>query len=401
MAEAAPAPIPTAYLLAQTRDPEVARELASDHPQQYHSAQLAQGIEELAPGFVMVRRMGDLLALNKSRDVLGGGHSGPGLGSRRALIPLDLDGPEHTKWRKVLDPMFTPRKVAVFEPRVRARAEELLLTFKDNGQANVYSQWCEPLPSSIFLSILGIPSSELEHFLGFKNTILSGGREIPATKEERDAASDDLEDWFNAEYDRRERANDKGEDVLGWMMDLEVDGRPINREELLSISHLLMIAGLDTVAASLACILSYLARHPDERKRILEDPALWPSAIEELMRFESPVTGGSRKALADVQLESGTVSAGTVCAVSWSAANLDPEFFEDPLTVDLARNHNPHIAFANGWHRCLGSHLARMELRAALDVWHQHVPDYEIAPGVELRYRGNPRTPHNLDLVWS
>jgi cytochrome P450 len=103
----------------------------------------------------------------------------------------------------------------------------------------------------------------------------------------------------------------------------------------------------------------------------------------------------------DLDLPSGEfVAAGTRMHVSWSAANLDPDYFPDPLSVDFDRKPNPHIAFASGFHRCLGSHLARMELRAALDVFHKRIPDYWIEPGVELEYSGNPRTPLNLPLVW-
>ena len=155
------------------------------------------------------------------------------------------------------------------------------------------------------------------------------------------------------------------------------------------------------MAASLACFLSYFARHPEQRARMVADPAGWPSAVEELMRFESPVTDGGRIALEDLDLPSGeTVSAGTIMGMSWSAADLDPKYFPDPLTVDLGRSPNPHIGFASGFHRCLGSHLARMEMVVALEVWHARIPDYRIKPGTELVYSGNPRAPHTFPLVW-
>jgi cytochrome P450 len=180
-----------------------------------------------------------------------------------------------------------------------------------------------------------------------------------------------------------------------------VEGERLPREDLLDILGLLMIAGLDTVAASLACFLSHLARHPDERRRLVADPSLWPSAIEELLRFESPVTDGGRIALADLELPSGEhIAAGSRMGISWHAANLDPDVFGDPLEVDFDRAPNPHIGFASGFHRCLGSHLARMEMHVALDVWHQRIPDYEIAPGSDLTYSGNPRAPHHLTLTW-
>src|SRR5439155_2066724 len=127
-------------------------------------------------------------------------------------------------------------------------------------------------------------------------------------------------------------------------------------------------AGLDTVAASLTCFLSYYARYPAQRQKLLADPAGWPRAVEELMRFESPVTDGSRVAVDDLELPSGTkIPAGTVMVMSWSAADLDPKYFQVPLKVDLDRSPNPHIGFASGFHRCLGSHLARMEMVVAME----------------------------------
>ena len=162
-----------------------------------------------------------------------------------------------------------------------------------------------------------------------------------------------------------------------------------------------MIAGLDTVAASLACFLSYFSRYPEQRAKLLADPALWPGAIEELMRYESPVTDGGRVALTDMDLPSGEhVQAGTRMSVCWHAADLDPDFFPRPLTVDFERSPNKHIGFASGWHRCLGSHLARMEMVTAMEVWHERIPDYRIKDGVELVYSGNPRAPHHFPLVW-
>ena len=147
--------------------------------------------------------------------------------------------------------------------------------------------------------------------------------------------------------------------------------------------------------------LSHLARHPQDRARITSQPDLLRSAVEELMRYESPVTEGFRTVNADLTLPSGTqIKAGSHLHLSWSSANLDPDFFDRPLEVDLQRNPNRHIGFASGYHRCLGSHLARMEMQVALRAWHQRIPDYQIKPGTDLVYTGNPRAPHHLPLVW-
>ncbi len=389
--------------------------LMSEHPQELHVRKLAHGIEQMMPGLVTLRKMRDIQALTRSRAVrqFGGGDlasmlsSGGegaqlGLGGHHVAIPLELNGAEHTKWRKILDPLFAPKKVAFLEGRIRERAEELIESFIAGGEVDAYAEWCDPLPSSIFLSIMGIPQTEREHFTAFKNVILSGSTPDGAqsSPKEREAAFADCEAWFAAEFDRREHSRDYGDDIIGWLLQVEVDGRTITRNELHGICNLLMIAGLDTVAASLSCILAHLARHPDLRKRILADPTIWPAAIEELMRFESPVTQGFRHVVEDVELPSGTLPAGTNAVVWWAAANVDGEVFDQPTTIQLDRSPNPHICFASGWHRCLGSHLARLELRCALDEWHRKIPDYQIPEAVELSYSANPRAPHRLPLVW-
>ncbi len=386
----------------------------SDHPQDLHREKLPLGIEELTPGLVVLRKMGDIQALTRSHAVrqFGGGEMASvmssggegadlGLGGHHVAIPLELNGAEHTKWRKILDPVFAPKKIAVLEPRIRTRANDLIDAFVDRGEADVYEEWCDPLPSLIFLSIMGIPASEREHFVSFKNIIIPENPFDPPGPAERDAAFTDCENWFAAEFDRRERTGEYGDDLIGWLLQTEVDGRPITRDELHGVCNLLMIAGLDTVAASLSCILANLARNPHRRKQLLAEPALWPSAIEELMRFESPVTQGFRHVVEDVELPSGTLPNGTTAIMWWAAANVDPEAFEEPMEIRLDRTPNAHICFASGWHRCLGSHLARMELRAALDVWHSRIPEYQIADGVELRYSVNPRAPHHLPLTWT
>jgi cytochrome P450 len=388
--------------------------LMSEYPQGLHHAKLSAGIEELMPGLVVLRKMGDIQALTRSRAVRqfgggalegvltsGGKGANLGLGGHHVAIPLELNGAEHTKWRKLLDPVFAPKKIATLESRVRERAHELIDNFIDRGSADAYIEWCDPLPSSIFLSIMGIPASERGHFIAFKNVILPENPLEPPTPAARDAAFTDCERWFAAEFDRREASGTYGEDVIGWLMQTTVDGTPITRDELHGICNLLMIAGLDTVAASLSCLLVHLARNPERRARVNAHPEIWPAAIEEMMRFESPVTQGFRHVVEDVELPSGTMKAGTNAIVWWAAANVDPDTFEDPLSIRLDRSPNPHICFASGWHRCLGSHLARMELRVAMDVWHSRIPDYRIPDDVALTYSVNPRAPHHLPLEWT
>jgi cytochrome P450 len=385
-------------------DEEGLKARASAEPQHMYVNRAARcPVVKNDDGSVQLLRMEDMLWVNRSRDVE---QASKYLGSNRKAIPLGLDGPEHTKYRRLLDPVFTARRIAPLETNVRELANSLIDSFIDDGEANVNTAWCQPLPSTIFISILGLPREHLDDFMRFKNMTLGIGFPKDISMEEmmhlRMEAVEWLQAYFNDSLDAREASGDPGDDMIGWLMTTEVDGERLTRENLLDILGLLMIAGLDTVAASLACMLSYFARHPEDRARVVADPSLWTDAVEELMRFESPVTDGGRIATQDLVLPSGEeIPAGTHMSISWSAANLDPDYFPDPLTVDFGRRPNPHIAFASGFHRCLGSHLARMELRVALEAFHRRIPDYRIKPGVELEYSGNPRTPLNLELVWS
>ena len=224
-------------------------------------------------GTVTLLRMEDILTVNRSHDVE---QASKYLGSNRKAIPLGLDGPEHTKYRRLLDPVFTARRIAPLEDNIRKLANELIDGFVDDGEVNVNQAWCQPLPSTIFLSILGLPVDDLENFMRFKNMTLGIGMPKDATPEElmelRNEAVEWLQAYFNESLDAREASGDPGDDMIGWLMTTEVEGERLTRENILDILGLLMIAGLDTVASSLACMLSYFARHPDRRAEVLADP---------------------------------------------------------------------------------------------------------------------------------
>jgi cytochrome P450 len=161
-----------------------------------------------------------------------------------------------------------------------------------------------------------------------------------------------------------------------------------------------LIAGLDTVTDSLDCFFVYLARHPEHRHQLVEQPDILPHAIEELLRWETPVPGVARVAMQDIEVGGCPISKGERVSPLLGAANTDPAEFPDPELVDFARSPNRHRAFGGGPHRCLGSHLARMELRVALREFHRRIPDYDIAPGTELKYTTALRSVEALPLIF-
>lgn len=183
------------------------------------------------------------------------------------------------------------------------------------------------------------------------------------------------------------------EDVLSALIAADVAGEPLSREELLDVCFLFLIAGLDTVTDSLDCFFVYLARHP-------EQPDILPSAIEELLRWETPVPGVARIALQDVEVGGCPISKGERISPLLGAANTDPAEFDHPEVVDFTRSPNRYRAFGGGPHRCLGSHLARLELRVALREFHRRIPDYEIPEGVELKYTSALRSVESLPLMF-
>jgi cytochrome P450 len=389
---------------AETMGADLAAALAVAEPQAVYSAITASPMLSLPGGMFVVGAASSVDALTRNHRVRGSGAIGNTGGAERPLIPLDIDRPEHTKYRKLLDPIFAAKAIAHLESDVRELADELIDTFIERGHADIYDEFCAILPSTIFLRLMGIPASDLDYFLDFKNDLLRDfpGETARAREERMKAAGKRCYSYFDAVLDDREAKGIAGEDLLGRFLCAEVDGHRLTRENILDICYLLMIAGLDTVAASLSCIIAWLARHPEERRRVVADAAMWPDAIEELMRWETPVPGGTRTPTEEMRIGGETVPAGTHVSVLWAAANLDPEKFNDPLTVDLTRRPNAHYSFAAGFHRCLGSHLARMELRAALDQFHKRIPEYRLPDGIELTYEAIPvRLARPLPLMWS
>jgi cytochrome P450 len=331
------------------------------------------------------------------------------LGNVRPLIPLNVDPPEHSKYRKLLDPLFAPKRMDEQEADITQRVNVLVDSLIDRGECNFSEEFADILPSSVFLGLMGLPEDELRMFLRLRDGILHPEKTDPDALfdiEKRAAVmgrtGQEIYEYFGDLVDRRRQQ--PTDDVISLFLAAEVGGDRLSRDEILDICFLFLIAGLDTVSDSLTCFYAFLATHPEHRQQIVDDPAVIPNAVEELLRWESPVAFGvPRVATEDTVLPNGEkVAAGTAVMIGYGAGNVDPSQCPNPMEVRFDREVNRHIAFGGGVHRCLGSHLARRELRVALREWHRRIPSYRIKPGHEtLEYPPGLRHVKDLTLVWT
>jgi len=384
-------------------DPELNR-----HPQPGYRMLRDSGPVVRLPGVIpsrasadahLVGRHADVVTVLRSPDVFSSRFDAVHIGQVRPLIPLQIDPPDHAKYRKLLDPLFAPRRIALLEDRTRALVSDLVEAVDDDRGCNFHAAVSEPLPSTVFLELLGLPVSRAAEFIALKDGII---RPSAPTPEERSSMVDDAGARIYAVLQEvlDERLETRQEDFISDFLDAEVDGERLTPEEVIDICYLFFLAGLDTVTASLDCMMARLALHPAERRRLVDDPSVIPHAVEEMLRWETPVTAVVRVTTQDTELSGCPIAADQVVSVMLGSANTDERAWDEAESVDIDRRVNKHLAFGGGVHRCLGSHLARMELRVVLEEWHSRIPEYRVPEGVELDYSPGLRQIADLPLVW-
>jgi cytochrome P450 len=319
------------------------------------------------------------------------------IGNDVPLIPLSVDPPEHAKYRRLLDPQFSPKRMADLEPEARTLVNEIIDEFAGNGACDFHEEFATPLPSTIFLALMGLPQDDLPQFLAWRDdTIRPQGDTFEEMEEKRVAAGKAIEAYFEGKIEeKRARPDDR---LLSTLVHGEVEGRPLTHAELLGTTHLLLLGGLDTVTATLDCMIVFLAQHPERRRALVDDGSLVAGAVEELLRHQTPVMMVPRILAQDFEMGGVQLHAGDGATLLIGAANCDRSEFEDASDVRFDREANRHLAFGGGPHRCLGSHLARLELTVALEEFHRRVPDYELVPGTTLSFSPGIRQAENLHL---
>jgi len=348
---------------------------------------------------VLISRYSDVLAALRDPETFSSEMSAASIGQQRPLIPLQVDPPRQTRFRRILDPHFSRRRMQALEPDVRALVNGLIDSFEREGRCEFNAAFAVPLPCTVFLQLMGLPQSDLPELLALKDGIIRPEADSPEEGQAlREATGTRIYAYFERLLDERRRK--PRDDLMTWFLSAELDGDRLSREEILDISYLFLLAGLDTVTATLGCSVAHLSRNPGERARLVAQPGLWPAAVEELLRHETPVPVVVRVVTRDTTFAGYELSAGQSVLLLLGAADTDPLEFEAADDVSFERETNRHLAFGGGPHRCLGSHLARMELRVALEELHRRIPDYEIAAGEEPRWGGGIREVQYLPLVF-
>jgi cytochrome P450 len=308
--------------------------------------------------------------------------------------PISADPPVHTWTRKLLLPWFSHRRVQSYERLTRDLCRSLIDDFVDRGQVDAAADYAQQIPVRVVAHVLGVQPDLADTFTGWVRDVL----EFADDMDRRVRAIEDLVGYFVSQVEHR-RAH-PGDDLLSYLLQVDMDGAPVEEGVVLGVAALVLIAGVDTTWSAIGSSLWHLATHRSDRERLAREPDLMPVAIEELLRAYSPVTM-ARVVATDTEFKGCPMKAGDKVLMNFPAANRDPEVFENADTVVLDRAHNRHVAFGSGIHRCAGSNLARMELRVALEEWIGRIPDFRLASGAEITWAGGQvRGPRVLPVVF-
>jgi len=307
-----------------------------------------------------------------------------------SLLPpnmFNMDPPRHDELRGILARVLTPSRIAGLEPVVRAYARELIEGFAGDGSFDVPTQFAQLIPTITMCTLMDLPRADRAKFLKWNLDTLAGA---DFTSPDALAAYGEMGAyWTGLVADRRTKP---GSDLISQIIHTEVDGDALSDEEIGGFCSLLHDAAQNTTMNMITHSVLVLGRHPDQRAKLAADPALWPRAVDELMRYVSPVQGLARCTTRDVELHGVTIPKGDQVLLLYGSANHDERAFADPEVFDIERNPKAHYGFGHGIHHCLGSAVAKLEIRSALDElvqalggWHVDESSIELNQLVPTR----------------
>jgi len=307
--------------------------------------------------------------------------------------PISSDPPFHHDARKLLLPAFTKTAVARQEPATREFCQSLIDTFSGSDVVDAAHDYAQHIPMRVIADMLGFPPEDGPQFREFVENTLEG---VNLPPDERIARMTKLFDYLLAQV--HDHLDNPREDLTTYLINAELYGRKLEADHVAGTMALLLIAGIDTTWSAIGASLWHLAGNPEDRWRLVADPGLLPTAMEEFLRAYAPVTM-ARLVKQDMRWHGADMKADDWILLSFPAANRDPAQFERAREVVIDREINRHAAFGLGIHRCVGSHLARMELRVALEVWLERIPEFSLADAAAVTWSaGQIRGPRSLLL---
>lgn len=347
-------------------------------------------------GVWLPTRFEDITAIAHNTDVFSSGHSGATAGGTRPrgkFPPIHLDPPEHAEIRRQMLPFFSPRRVAGWQPMIETHCRELTEALREQPEIDAASEYAAHIPAGAIAAILGIPTADGDHFRKWIHGLELGDNDPDL----RDSTLAEMGTYFAAQIaDRIERP---GDDLISFLLDLEVDGAKVDHGTLQRILALQLVAGIDTTWGVLGASLWHLATQPGDRQRLVDEPELLPTAVEELLRAYASVSLW-RTVTEPITVGDADMQPGDTVMMSFPSACRDPEAFDRADEVVIDRAQNRHVAFGAGIHRCLGSNLARLELNTAIRVWLEAFPNFTLVPGAEVTWaEGAIRGPRSVPVV--
>ncbi len=326
-------------------------------------------------GWYYVTRREDVLTALRNPDIFSSTRSFDGAVSPVPLIPLACDPPEHTRYRRILHPFFSPQTLGSVLPSLQLQAVDIIAPIADRSECEIMADLATPYPSQVFLTLFGLPIEDRQRLIGWKDAIIA-----ISLVDEPDSA--DLVPAVELyEYLTRvvtTHRQNPGDDILSQVL---VGDDPLTDAEALGLAFVLVLAGLDTVTSAIGAAMLEMARRPDLRSDLCEKPHLTAAFVEEIIRLEPPAPVVGRVTTESVTVAGHTIPAGAQVRLCLGAINRDGS---DPTSGDdlvMDGKLHRHWGFGSGPHRCLGAHLARMELTLVINEWLRRVPEFELAPG--------------------
>jgi cytochrome P450 len=326
------------------------------------------------------------------------------LAQDRVRSMIHMDPPDHTRLRGLVSKAFTPKSVEAMAGRIQEIVNDLLEAVKSQGQMDLIEDFAYPLPVTVIAEMLGVPTEDrarFKHWSDEVSVVLGGDVAALSEKALRRAttAREELADYFQDIV--RQRRKNPGIDLISALTQAEEEGGKLSEDELYSTVVLLLVAGNETTTNLIGNGMLALLRHPEEMQKIWESPSRVPAAVEEMLRFDSPVQLTTRMAKTDLEIQGTKIPKGDWLYLVVGAANRDPAQFPEPDRFDVARVENKHIGFGAGAHFCLGAPLARLEAQIAVSSLREHFPKLRLGEEtVEYRNNFNLRGLKSLPVIF-